>query len=252
VALARKPADDAALGLQNQAQHLLDIQIKARKQQEQFDELMAAAQSALAGQDYATAQAKAGQALEVLPESTVARSLQAAAQTELNYQAALSAGRAALQQKDFDTARQQAAAALAIHPAGTEATQLQAAAAEGDYVPQVKASLSTNNFIAAFDLCNQHPTDPSFAGLTATINQAIDAQLEYFEVLFGLVTPAQAASAPARGAHSLLGGDTDLGWINSKIEYWTNLKAQLATRQQLDSVRAGKIDQLINKMNNPQ
>jgi tetratricopeptide (TPR) repeat protein len=236
VALANKPADDAALDLQNQAQHLLDVQTKARQQQEQFDTLMAAAQAAFASQDYATARAKAEQALGVLPESTVASTLSASAQTELNYQAALSAGRSALQQKDFDTAQRQAAAALAIHPDGAEARQLQVAAAEGDYVPQVKTLLSSNDFIGAFDLCNQHATDASFAGLTAVINQKLDAQLD----------------ASLRAANSLQAGDTDLAWINRQIDYWTKLKAQLSAQHQLDSVRAGKIDQLINKMNNPQ
>jgi len=261
-ALAIKPNDPAAQDLVAQAQKLLTAQATARRQQQQFEQFLAAGQSALAQNDYAGAATNAEAALALQPENPPARTLRENARNGANYQAAVLVGQAALKRNDHDTARQQAEAALAINPKGAEALKLKSDAAQTGDVEQVKTLLGKKNYAAALALCNQHTNDTEFAALTGEISQkylqAVDDQLELYQVWFGLISPDKAKSAAARApeqarrADDLAGGVLDDNTKKNYIALVGQLEGPLTALHQLDSRRAQIIAQIKRTINDHQ
>jgi uncharacterized protein HemY len=196
------------------------------------------------------------------PENPPARTLRENARNGANYQAAVLVGQAALKRNDHDTARQQAEAALAINPKGAEALKLKSDAAQTGDVEQVKTLLGKKNYAAALALCNQHTNDTEFAALTGEISQkylqAVDDQLELYQVWFGLISPDKAKSAAARApeqarrADDLAGGVLDDNTKKNYIALVGQLEGPLTALHQLDSRRAQIIAQIKRTINDHQ
>jgi hypothetical protein len=114
--------------------------------------------------------------------------------------------------------------------------------------------LGQSKYAAALALCNQHPNDPAFTALAGDISQrylqAIDDQLEIYQVWFGLLSPDKAKSAAARApeqarrAEDLAGGVLDDKTKQSYTALVGQLEGPLTALHQLDSRRAQIISQL--------
>ena len=140
------------------------------------------------------------------------------ARNAVNYQAAVLAGQAALNATTMAPPGNRRKRPSPSIRTGAEALKLKADAAQTGDVDQVKTLLGKNNYAAALALCNQHTNDPEFTALAGQISQryvqAIDDQLEIYQVWFGLISPDKAKSAAAapdqvKLAQDLAGGMLD-------------------------------------------
>ena len=156
-ALSLKPDDAAALDLQRQVQEKLRQWALSQQNDQAFGAAMQAAQTALAGADYATSIAQAMAALAIKPNDPTAQDLltkaqrlqtdaengkktaQALAEQEAKYQAAVTASRTALADKKYDEALTQAKAAQAIKAGDETALRLQTEAENGKKAEQALA-----------------------------------------------------------------------------------------------------------------
>lgn len=259
LALAIRPGDEAALGGQRQAQASLKAQDSARQQQQLFDAAFLAGQAAYERQDYTAAASNAAVALDYAPESEAAHRLRANARRQLTYAAAVSAAQAALSQGDDAEALKQAAAALAANPTGTAALNLQTEAAGGKDWQQLKILTNQTDYAAALALCDQHTNDQKFVQLAAQLRQteaqALDEQLEVYEVWFGLLSPSGAKSARAKlPAQKKMAQDLDSANFSvENFRYYTALVDQVEVRlkalQQLDAPRTEAIAKLKKTIN---
>jgi tetratricopeptide (TPR) repeat protein len=172
-ALGKRPGDPKAQDLLKLAEQQKASEEKSLQEQQQFDALLAAANQSFSQKSYDATVSNVMAALKLRPESTIARALMDSAQTEMNYAGVVQAGQAALARKDLVAARQQVAKALSIKSDGDEAKKLQA-----DIEHSGDADLAAQNNLKRV--------------------QAVDDQLEAYEVVLKLVKPADAKSNLAR------------------------------------------------------